>query len=120
MGAGFRHYRSRPQIVTEAEKKTLSQTNTPASSTDTDAAADDAALDNGAAALKNDAYNAAKGGDEDKVNWFAELRGLALMLFAVLAAPLGIAAALLRTPEPPAVRDLTPDPDEPDPPGAAL
>lgn len=59
----------------------MSQTNTPASSEDTKTADIE---DNGAAALKNDAYNAAKESD-DKVNWLAEIRGLALMLLAVLA-----------------------------------
>jgi len=43
-----------------------------------------------------------------------------MLLFACLAVPLGVAAALLRRPAPPAERDLTPEPDEPDPPGAAL
>ncbi|MEM1195170.1 MAG: signal peptidase I [Pseudomonadota bacterium] len=38
---------------------------------------------NGAAALKNEAYN--KEGEDEKVDWFAEIRGLALMLLAVLA-----------------------------------
>lgn len=58
----------------------MSQTNTPASDTETPATDD-----NGAAALKNEAYNAAKRANDDKVNWFAEIRGLALMLLAVLA-----------------------------------
>ena len=84
MGAGLRHYRSHSQGVSRVEKKTLSQTNTPASPTENETPAGEIE-DNGAAALKNDAYNAAKGGDDDKVNWLAELRGLALMLLAVLA-----------------------------------
>lgn len=43
-----------------------------------------------------------------------------MLVFVAATVPLGIAAALLRKPEPPAARDLTPEPDEPDPPGVAL
>jgi OFA family oxalate/formate antiporter-like MFS transporter len=52
--------------------------------------------------------------------------GPAMLVFACLAVPLGLAAAWVRKPPPPAERDLTPDAldrlvtDEPDPPGAAL
>lgn len=68
------------------EKKTLSQTKIPESSQDTDTPADsqlEGAEDNGAAALKNEAYD--KAGKDEKVDWLAEMRGLALMLLAVLA-----------------------------------
>ena len=41
------------------------------------------------------------------------------LICAVLTIPLGIGAALLRRPEPPLVRDLTPGPDEVDPAGPA-
>jgi OFA family oxalate/formate antiporter-like MFS transporter len=48
--------------------------------------------------------------------------GPVMLVFACLALPLGIAAAMLRKPTPPRERDLTPDwvTDEPDPPGASL
>ena len=65
----------------------MSQTDTSASSkgTDTSASPDsEGAEDNGAAALKNEAYNK-DNADKEKVNWIAEIRGLALMLLAVLA-----------------------------------
>jgi len=43
-----------------------------------------------------------------------------IVLCAVLAVPLGIAAAFLRPPTPPRRRDLTPEHDEPDPPQPSL
>ena len=52
--------------------------------------------------------------------------GPVMLVFACLAVPLGVAAALVRKPTPPRERDLTPDvldglvTDEPDPPGASL
>ena len=41
-----------------------------------------------------------------------------LVVFALSGVPLGIASLFLRPPTPPVVRDLRPDPDEPDPIGA--
>lgn len=46
--------------------------------------------------------------------------GPVMMVFVGLAVPLCIGAMLVSKPKPPAVRDLTPEPDEPDPPGTAL
>lgn len=62
----------------------MSQTDTPTSATDTDTPVDNgAAEDNGMAALKNEATD--KSDEGEKVDWLAEIRGLALMLLAVLA-----------------------------------
>ncbi|MEL6485753.1 MAG: signal peptidase I [Pseudomonadota bacterium] len=61
----------------------MSQTDTPASAKDTDTpTSPDAAEDSGLVALKNETHGKA---EEEKVDWFAEIRGLALMLLAVLA-----------------------------------
>jgi len=46
--------------------------------------------------------------------------GPVMLVFVGLAVPLCIGAMMVRKPTPPALRDLTPDPDEPDPPGTAL
>lgn len=102
MGSGLRHYRSVSQALKTAssqEKNPLSQSKNPASAPDNDAFA---SPDNEAAApkpaavsdvdadadLQADASSKAKEGEEqtsEKVDWLAEIRGLALMLLAVLA-----------------------------------
>ena len=96
MGAGLRHHRSPSPDLTSSEKTTLNHTDTPQSPSDEIAALspeerdarakqalDDMAKGNlakGAAAVTGDAD-----AGEEKVNWLAELRGLAIMLLAVLA-----------------------------------
>ncbi len=43
-----------------------------------------------------------------------------LIVFTAVCVPLAVSTIWLRPPAPPRVRDLTPDPDEPDPPGVAV
>ena len=80
MGAGIRNHRSISATLTVSnEKTTLSNSETPSS--------DLPASDNESAVLsaKADAEIAKGEEDKEKIDWFAEFRGLAIMLLAVLA-----------------------------------
>ena len=90
MGTGLRDHRSASEILTPtAKKRQVNQSDTPETGTDSltaeerDARAQAALAE--ASGTKNTKTADSDEEGEDKVDWFAEFRGLALMLLAVLA-----------------------------------